>query len=394
MKSSSIHKNIKLLAWFNFFTDFKLYAPVAIIYFAKISGSYALGMSIFSITMLSAAVFEMPTGIFSDLIGRKKTIVVGALASILYTTFYAIGGNYNFLVIGAILEGLSRSFYSGNNNALLYDSLTKTQQEAEYHTFLGKVSSMFQIGLAISAIAGGIIANWSFTLVMWLSVIPQILCLIVGINMIDFINHTIESTNVFVHIKKALKQFIKNKKLRMLSLASITSYALGESAYQFRSAFINLLWPIWAIGIASTLSNIGAAISFYFSGSAIKKFKEFKILVIGNIYNRIVNILALCFPSILSPILMTTSSLFYGVTSTAKENLLQKEFSSNQRATMGSLNSLFGSIAFAIVSFMLGSFADNFGPAKALLTIQIFMIAIIGIYWKLFKKKPINQSIY
>ncbi len=392
--NSKIHKNIKLLAWFNFFTDFKLYAPVAIIYFTKISGSYALGMSIFSITMLSAAIFEMPTGIFSDLIGRKKTIILGALASVLYTIFYAIGGNYNFLVIGAILEGLSRSFYSGNNNALLYDSLTETQQEAEYHTFLGKVSSMFQIGLAIAAIAGGMIANWSFALVMWLSVIPQVLCLIVGINMADTMNHATKSANVFIHTKKALKQFARNKKLRLLSLASILSYALGESAYQFRSAFVNLLWPIWAVGIANALSNIGAAISFYFSGSLIKKFKEFKILIIGSVYNRIINILALCFPNILSPALMATSSLFYGVASTAKENLLQKEFNSNQRATMGSLNSLFGSMLFAIISFMLGLFADKLGPTKALLIIQIFMIVVIGIYWKLFKKKPINQSIY
>jgi hypothetical protein len=57
-----LHKNIKLLAWFNFFTDFKLYPPVAIIYFARVSGSYALGMSIFAITQLASAIFEVPTG--------------------------------------------------------------------------------------------------------------------------------------------------------------------------------------------------------------------------------------------------------------------------------------------------------------------------------------------
>ena len=103
MKMKNVHKNIKLLSWFNFFTDFKLYAPVAIIYFAKVSGSYTLGMSVFSITMLAAAFFEVPTGIFSDLIGRRKTVVFGALSSVLCVIFYAIGGTYLFLVIGAIL---------------------------------------------------------------------------------------------------------------------------------------------------------------------------------------------------------------------------------------------------------------------------------------------------
>ena len=71
----------------------------------KVSGSYALGMSIFSIVMLSAAIFEIPTGVFSDLVGRKKTVVFGALSSVLYVIFYAIGGIYLFLVIGAIFEG-------------------------------------------------------------------------------------------------------------------------------------------------------------------------------------------------------------------------------------------------------------------------------------------------
>ena len=97
--------------------------------------------------------------------------------------------------------------------------------------------------------------------------------------------------------------------------------------------------------------------------------------------------IALVFPSIASPALMSSTSLFYGVTSTAKETLLQREFSSSQRATMGSLNSLFGSLAFAIVSFGLGLFADKLGPIKALLIIQVCMVIVVGIYWNLFKRE-------
>lgn len=78
-----MHKNIKLLALFNFFTDFNLYSAVLIIYFAKVTGSFALGMSLYSVTMVSSAIFEIPTGIFSDYIGRKKTIILGSICSIL-----------------------------------------------------------------------------------------------------------------------------------------------------------------------------------------------------------------------------------------------------------------------------------------------------------------------
>lgn len=155
------HKNIKVLKWFNFFTDFKLYAPLAIIYFARVSGSFALGMAIFSIAMVSSALFEIPTGIFSDRIGRRKTVILGAMSAVLYSIFYAIGQSFLILAIGAIFEGLSRSFYSGNNEALLYDSLAEAKNEQHYDEYLGKTSAMFQLALAISAILGGFIAIWS-----------------------------------------------------------------------------------------------------------------------------------------------------------------------------------------------------------------------------------------
>ncbi|MFH1601625.1 MAG: MFS transporter [Candidatus Shapirobacteria bacterium] len=382
----SSQKNIKLLTWFNFFTDFKLYAPVAIIYFSQVSGSYVLGMSVFSIIMLSAAIFEVPTGIFSDLIGRRKTLILGALFSALGLVFYALGGSYFFLILGAILEGLSRSFYSGNNDALLYDTLAETQQEAEYHVFSGKVDSMFQVALAISAIIGTVIAHWSFSLVLWLSVLSQLTCLGISIFTIEPKIKIQETANVFAHIKEALKNFSKNAKLRHLSLASILDYALGESSYQFRSAFVNTLWPLWAIGISKALSHIGSALSYYFSGKLINKFTELNILIYKKVYGVIINILSLGFPTIISPALMSTTSFFHGVSMTAKNNLLQKEFSSEQRATMGSLNSLFGSLTFSAVSLLLGLFADKIGPTKALLLLQPASLSVLYLYCKLKKK--------
>ncbi len=119
-------RNIKLLEWHEFFVSFVLWGPIAILYFSKISGSYALGLSVFSVVQLTAALFELPTGILSDFVGRRKTIILGALSYIIGFSLYAIGGSYLILLIGAIFEGLARSFYSGNNEALLYDSLEQT----------------------------------------------------------------------------------------------------------------------------------------------------------------------------------------------------------------------------------------------------------------------------
>lgn len=385
-----LHKNIKLLTWFNFFTDFRLYSPIAIIYFSKVTGSFALGMSIFSITMISSALLEIPTGVFSDMIGRRKTVILGAGAAVLFSIFYAIGQSFWILAIGALFEGLSRSFYSGNNDALLHDTLAETKEEHQYGEFLGRVSAMFQVALAVSAILGGILATWSFSLIMWLSVIPQMICLFIAFKLIEPKLHTERSGNIYSHLKVAYENFLHNKKLRLLSISSIVSYGFGESAFQFRSAFIITVWPLWAIGVARTISHILGSFSFHFSGRLIKKFGAIKILIIQNLYNRIVNIVAVGFPTILSPLLMSSTSLFYGVSTVADNALKQKEFSSEQRATMGSLDSFAGSIFFGIVAIILGLVADRLSPAKALLIMEILQFVVLWLYLKLFRHEKQN----
>lgn len=53
---------------------------------------------------------------------------------------------------------------------------------------------------------------------------------------------------------------------------------------------------------------------------------------------------------------------------------------------MGSLNSLAGSLFFAVVAYLIGTLADRFNPAQALLFIQVFSLLNLWIYWKLFKR--------
>jgi len=98
-----MHKNIKLFYWSSFLVDFNFLGPVAILYYSHVSGSFALGMSIFSIVMLAQAILELPTGIYSDKIGRIKTIRLEAIIRCLAFFFYLIAPSYLYLVIGAIL---------------------------------------------------------------------------------------------------------------------------------------------------------------------------------------------------------------------------------------------------------------------------------------------------
>ncbi len=382
-----IGRNINLLRWHNFFLDFRLYGPIAIIYFAQVTGSYALGLAVFSIAAVASTIFEVPTGVLSDRVGRKKTIILGSLASVLAVASYATANSFLVLAFGAIFEGLASAFFSGNNDALLYDTLNQQKRISRFSDTLGKLSSMFQAGLGISALIGGFIAGYSLQLVMAVSIIPQLLCLFISFWFVEPKVHTKEiSGNILDHLKESWLAFVNNLKLRKLSLASILDYGIGETNHQFKPAFIALLWPTWALGIARSLDHLFAFLGFHFAGKVIEKFEALKTLFSQHILGRLNALIFIGFPNIISPVMLSINSFFFGVGTTASKTLLHKEFTDEQRATMGSINALAGSLFFALFAFLVGLIADTIGPGQALLLGELSMISVVLIYWNLFKK--------
>jgi len=280
---------------------------------------------------------------------------------------------------------MSQAFYSGNNNALLHGILSEEGLEHEYQEHLGKLSSMFQIALAASGLIGAFIASWSFPIIMWLSVIPQILCLIISFQITDNKMPTANKNKLLSELYNGIQTFFNNVNLRLLSLSSILDYALGETSYQFQAAFYNTLLPIWAVGIAKITANACGGLGFHFSGKIVKKFGSIPVLFFGEIYNEVVSFFALIVVSKLSPFLLASSSFFFGTRTITVNTLMQKEFTDQQRATMSSLNSFAGSLLFGVFTFMTGLFADKVGPRDAMLIIQVLCLSRTYLVWKLTK---------
>lgn len=380
------HKNIKLLSWFYFFLDFKLYSAVLVLYFSEVTGSFAFGMSIYSVIFLSQAILEVPTGIFSDMVGRKITFVLGMICSIFAVLSYGLANGYWILMLGGVLEGASRSFFSGTDEATLHDSLKEVGKDSEFLHHQGRISSMDQLGLGLSAALGGVVAYFtSYKLIIFLTLIPQTLALLTCLRFLEPKIFTRNESNVFSHLKTALREFRRNRKLRYLSLSDVYRFAIGESVFLFRPAFYALFWPVWAIGLAGTISYLVASLGFYFAGPVAKRFSAFKLLIGEVLLNRLINFTGLLFPSVLSPAIMTMTAIPYGPSHVALRTLMQKEFTDKQRATMGSLNSLLSNILFAIFAYGLGTLADQLGPSNGLLVLNILMLLVVVLYWKAFK---------
>ncbi|WHT16245.1 MFS transporter [Crossiella sp. CA-258035] len=375
----TVNHNVRLLSWFNFFGDFRLYGPIMVIYFAQVTGSYTAAASLLAVKMLSSAAFEVPAGVLSDRLGRRGTMIAGAVVMVAAHLGYAGAPGYGLLLAAVVLEGLATALWSGNNESLLYDTLLEAGREEEFPRHSGRVNSMFQLALALAAPLGGVIAGlWSLRAVVVLSVLPQVLCLLVALRVREPRVRGPLAPNALAHLGSALRGIRGNPVLRRMTLVSALRYS-GESAAQLSPAFVAGLWPLWALGLWRTFGHGVAFAGFRVSGWVIGRVGAARTLLFAELFDHVANFVALIKPTVFSPVLL--GSPLYGMSATAQQTLLQREFTDRERATMGSLASLLGSVLYALVALGAGLLADRWGIVVALLGIQAVVLIALPLAW-------------
>ena len=360
-------KNIRLLFLHNFLTDFRFQEAFIVIYFAQVAGSYTVAMSVLAAATVTKAATDIPTGIFSDKIGRKYTLAAGSACAMLALICYAFAAGAAGLFAGAVFSGFGQSLFSGNNNALLYETLKMRGREAEYHHYQGRASSMFQLALGLSALAASFLAQGGLRYLFILGIVPQFLAVIVSLFFDEPKIHTHFEQKTFAHLKAACLQIWRNPRLRLLTLGQSISWGFGEAQFSFMTVFINTLWPTWAVGLYRTLTHALGFTGFWFAGPLLDRIKGAYVLVMASAYGLVSGLAATFMANAVSPVLFLSGSIFFGPYMVACDQILQKEFSDQQRATMGSVVSFSGSLVFALAAFCLGFMSDHFGliPAVA-----------------------------
>ena len=106
-----------------------------------------------SASLTAILVFEIPTGAFADLYGKKTSILIGSFFILTGLGFLAFGSEFVTFVIGFILIGIGRAFQSGAENALLYDWLGSVDKQQEYIRHQSRLQAAF---VAIDIISGSV----------------------------------------------------------------------------------------------------------------------------------------------------------------------------------------------------------------------------------------------
>lgn len=304
----NIKTNVKFLHYYSFWDNFIPFYPVKVLFFAEVCGNFAEAMSLFAVQNISTALWELPTGCLSDKWGRKWVCRAASFIQLLAYILYAMAESYQALFIAAFINGLSFALSSGNDTALLYDTLVQINRKDDYHKEISKNISLAQLGLALGAFAGIGFTYISLRTVMFASIVPTTIAVLITLMLVEPDYKKETSHNAAKHIWQAFLHIYKQKRLRYLTLAETIHYGFNEAAFDFNSVFFKQFVPEWTLGIFKGIGHFFNSLANYLSFSVAKKIGLKATVLLGSFADNLINIISVLVANVFSPIIKVVTA--------------------------------------------------------------------------------------
>ncbi len=197
-----------LFVGFSIMTGMSLSSSFLSLLADQLDPSGALVGMVVSAWFLSRIFMELPAGIISDRIGRRKLLVIGLGLAILGPVLCSQATHIYILIIGRSIWGMGTALYFMSNMALLMDILpVETRGSA-----IGMFQGIENIGSFIGAPVGALLATqFSFTKVFYFTIIFTLISFVVALRsnaMKDLTsNHESKHTLTFKQISGSLRNW-------------------------------------------------------------------------------------------------------------------------------------------------------------------------------------------
>ena len=338
------------------------------------------GLSIFQISLLisiwslTQLVLEVPLGAIADKYPRRNLLILALLALALGLAFWLQGG-FVFYAVGFVFWGFKNAMTSGTYEAFVYDELKTMGKESLYEQINGKLEGARWLGVALSAVLGGIVATISYQLVLIFSIITTLLaiCALLTITSVRPQKSTDE-----VRYLEVLKSAVRDIRTNTSLLGIIVFLSLLFSTYGAVDEYWGLIYqslklPVAAVGILvaigyGSFSLAGSTLSFF--NSKIMVGREHLILCVS----ACVFIIAGLFHSYISLPFIFLGLYFFKVANLKLDAKFQHAIRADQRATISSLKSLIFEIFYIGFVLLFGIISSKLGIPSMLYVLGILFI--------------------
>jgi MFS family permease len=152
-------RDLRIFYLFRLLATSYVWQPIAIAFMLARGLSFAEAASLGGVYSAVLIVAEVPTGAFADRIGRRASMMAGALAMVAASAVWYWAHSLTTFALAETLAAISMSLCSGADSAYLYDFLDDRGFAHEYARREAAASAWHQIGFAIACAAGGFLAE-------------------------------------------------------------------------------------------------------------------------------------------------------------------------------------------------------------------------------------------
>ena len=267
---SQLENNIRLYPWFRAASDGHAWITVFFLYMSQtLPLDQVIQLS--AVYYLSVFVLEVPSGYFSDRIGRRTTLLIAACALILSYSCFIIGADFWWFAAGQFLLATGIAMQSGTDTAMHYDTLKALGQESEYAWREARAEQWGLTMLALATLSGGVLGLIDLRLAYVFSLVSAMIMAGLVWRFVEP-EHAEETTAVpqsFATVVLSCLARLRDPLLGWVFLVVIVLYAMAHIVFEFYQPYITLLQlPLLeASSYAPLISGLVISVSMF--GGAI-----------------------------------------------------------------------------------------------------------------------------
>ncbi len=371
-----------------------------VIYFSSIGlSAFQMGI-LLAVWPLTSLIFEIPTGAFADLYGRKNSVLFGYIleAIAIFSLFFF--KDFKLMVFSFILFGFATTFSSGSKDAWIVDIVNKHNKKL-VHPFFNKMNFFIYTGMIFSGIIGAFFVKEYGLSIIWLITSFSYIFSVLFLLFFTKESYVKKKSGIMKSISKLKSQtkislsysYKHNVLFYLIFAGTIAMFACNlQGSIAWTPLLKSLGMQEYHFGYLWSIMSFVMAISPIFATKFLKKNKERNFIILALIIWIFVSFLVIFANSILIAILIMLFTLFfYSSKGPSEEVYFHRFVPSKLRATIGSVRNMIFSIAVILVLPLEGFLVDSIGPKYTILISAIVMIPAIILYLKIKEKRKIKK---
>lgn len=152
-----VERNTKIFYLTQFSHALIFTIPIWVVFYLRIFTPAQIAF-INALTFAVQMLFELPSGALADLVGRRTTILISFIIGAISYILIPFGDSFLYFIVLGILLGISDSFRSGAEEAIIYDTY-KEEESRDFEKVFSKGNIIYQAGLITATILGGLLYN-------------------------------------------------------------------------------------------------------------------------------------------------------------------------------------------------------------------------------------------